>query len=448
MEGCKVARLTEFTYTVTVVSSGGNKYAINGNTQQYVTLFPGSTYKFDQADSTNNVHPLRFSETDNGTHASGSEYTTGVTTAGTPGSSGAYTQIEVTGSTPYRLYYYCTQHSGMGGLVNVPPNFVTGTRAIYASGNEAPGNSQEIQYFNISTTGNAADFGDLTSYGTGEGASCGSNTIRAVINHDRTGSAGPGANTSTQEQITISSQGNSANFGNITGNGENSAGGGGSNSIRGFRMGYFNSYGSQVPDTFAANDILYYSLASEGNTADFGDLTYACYGYRSCVGSSTRMINAGGSYYGGSPQTTRARNIIDYWSIASTGNATDFGDLSTARDVRAMVGNGVRSVVGGGVNAPADQGAVSATKENIMEYITVASTGNMTDFGDLTVARSNNGGTSSSTRGVYMGGRSPGATNVIDYITISSTGDASDYGDLVTAMIEGGSASDGHGGLQ
>jgi len=113
-----------------------------------------------------------------------------------------------------------------------------------------------------------------------------------------------------------------------------------------------------------------------------------------------------------------------------------------------MVGNGVRSVVGGGTNAPADQGAVSATKENIMEYITVASTGNMTDFGDLTVARSQNQGTSSSTRGVYIGGRSPGASNIIDYITIASTSDAADYGDLVTAMIDGGSASDGHGGLQ
>ena len=55
-----VARLTEFTHTVTVVDSGGNKYAINGNTQQYVILFPGSTYKFDQADSTNNGQSFTF----------------------------------------------------------------------------------------------------------------------------------------------------------------------------------------------------------------------------------------------------------------------------------------------------------------------------------------------------------------------------------------------------
>mgnify|MGYP003140459839 CR=1 FL=1 len=82
-------------------------------------LFKGSTYRFDQSDSSNSGHPIRFSTTSDGSHGGGSEYTTGVTTNGTPGNAGAYTQIVVASSAP-TLYYYCTNHSGMGGQANTP----------------------------------------------------------------------------------------------------------------------------------------------------------------------------------------------------------------------------------------------------------------------------------------------------------------------------------------
>jgi len=108
------------TYTVTVVSTdSGNKYAIDGVQQDTLYLAEGGTFRFDQADSSNGGHPLRFSTTSDGTHNSGSEYTTGVTTNGTPGESGAYTEITVADSAP-TLYYYCTNHSGMGGTANTP----------------------------------------------------------------------------------------------------------------------------------------------------------------------------------------------------------------------------------------------------------------------------------------------------------------------------------------
>tara|TARA_B100000963_G_scaffold352304_1_gene365267 strand:- start:762 stop:1580 length:819 start_codon:yes stop_codon:yes gene_type:complete len=108
------------TYAVTVASfGGGNRFYIDGVVYPTLNLSEGSTYTFDQSDASNNNHPLRFSTTSNGTHAGGTEYTTGVTTNGTPGNAGAYTRITVAVGAP-TLYYYCTNHSGMGGQANTP----------------------------------------------------------------------------------------------------------------------------------------------------------------------------------------------------------------------------------------------------------------------------------------------------------------------------------------
>lgn len=101
-----------------------NKFAIDGSTATAnvaVTLIEGRTYRFDQSDNSNDGHPLRFSTTANGTHASGSEYTTGVTVVGTAGQSGAYTEIAVAVGAP-QLYYYCSNHSNMGWSATTAAN--------------------------------------------------------------------------------------------------------------------------------------------------------------------------------------------------------------------------------------------------------------------------------------------------------------------------------------
>lgn len=109
------------TYTVTVASGGvGNKYYFNGSGtySQTIDLHEGFTYSFDQSDASNSGHPLRFSTTSDGGHGGGTEYTVGVSAAGT-NSAGAITKITVASGAP-TLHYYCTNHSGMGGQANTP----------------------------------------------------------------------------------------------------------------------------------------------------------------------------------------------------------------------------------------------------------------------------------------------------------------------------------------
>jgi hypothetical protein len=120
-------------------------------------------------------------------------------------------------------------------------------------------------------------------------------------------------------------------------------------------------------------------------------------------------------------------NVMDYITMATLGDATDFGDLNGTCYQGGSTQSSTRGILAGG-------GTPGAS--NQIQYITIASTGNGTDFGDLTVARFDPSGASSTTRAIMAGGTSPG-TNTIDYVTIASTGDASDFGDLTAAGAVG-----------
>ena len=124
--------------TVTVQSvSGSNKYFIDGVQQDTLELYEGNTYVFNYPSG----HPFKFSTTSNGTHASGSEYTTGVTH-----NSSTQVTIVVAASAP-TLYYYCSSHSGMGGTANTPTPANNSLR--YITTNQGQDNITESQYANF-----------------------------------------------------------------------------------------------------------------------------------------------------------------------------------------------------------------------------------------------------------------------------------------------------------
>ena len=222
---------------ITVANPGsGNKYYIdNGSPAPTISITEGTTYRFDQSDSSNNNHPLRFSTTSGGTHGGGSEYTTGVTTNGTPGNVGAYTQISVASNAP-TLYYYCTNHSGMGGQLNTPSITVVSGQVIALEINESgvsgTGATGTSTFFittdaPVSGTGGTSAVGtevpeiELTETGVGGTGAIGNETFEgspSAIGAVGTGAIGSEVPELELSQSGVSGDGESEGFG-VSGNG-------------------------------------------------------------------------------------------------------------------------------------------------------------------------------------------------------------------------------------
>ena len=203
----------------------------------------------------------------------------------------------------------------------------------------------------------------------------------------------------------------------------NLGGGTGSNTGTGTR-GIFGSGEAPHGDT-----IDFLTISTFGDSTDFGNLSQERMSGGSMGSSETRGIFAGGQH----PSPFTFFNVIDFVTIASTGDATDFGDLENkAYNVRGCSSR-TRGVAACGQKGP------SFAAVNTIEYVTIASTGDAKDFGDLSTVRTLVAGAASSTRGLFAGGHD--TTNVIDYITISSTGDALDFGDLQSGAARKGMLS-------
>ena len=154
------------------------------------------------------------------------------------------------------------------------------------------------------------------------------------------------------------------------------------------------------------NRIQYITIASTGNSIDFGDMVHDKQGGNGCSNGSRGII-----FGGGYPSV----NVIQYITISTPGNATDFGDMLGNNYNGGALSNGPRGVHGGGDGIDA--------KSDIIESITIDSTGNSTDFGDLLdVAGNGLAGFCDGSRGCFAGKISDGQDFGIQYITISFTG--------------------------
>ena len=139
-------------YNEVIVTVSGGKFYIDGTQQLQLSLQRGLSYRFDQSDSTNSAHPIKFSTLSDGTHNTpgGSEYTAGIVYSGTPGSAGAYTEVTLSQSSP-NLYYYCANHSGMGGSA-------LGEITLKANGNVGIGATDPKSLLTVNA-GNVSDAG-------------------------------------------------------------------------------------------------------------------------------------------------------------------------------------------------------------------------------------------------------------------------------------------------
>ena len=148
----------------------------------------------------------------------------------------------------------------------------------------------------------------------------------------------------------------------------------------------------------------------------------------------SKGVGNGRALFTGGYDSPATINTIDYITVSTTGNAKDFGDLVSIRLQPGSLSSSTRGLIGGGRNP----GVTSA-----IDFVTIASTGSGFDFGDLTAGRRAMAALSNSSRGIWAGGDSPSRRDIIDFVTISTTSNAVDFGDLseATNTFEGCSSS-------
>ena len=254
----------------------------------------------------------------------------------------------------------------------------------------------QIDYWDMTSSSNSADFGDLTT-NVHNSPLAGGSTMFAIrggaIESFNPATLG-NASSYASHHLTSTSFGTAQSNGSIV----------------------IHAVGQHSGSTYS-NNISQFNTTGGQNATDFGDLTQGRHEHASCS-NGTRFVCMGGTSDGSQPGV----NTMDYVTFDTPGNATDFGDMSAGKAALAGCGTGEgdRGLVMGGGSASV----------NVIEYITVSTTGNMTDFGDLQVACYYNTGCHNATKAHSVAGYGSSAINNIQQVVMATTGNATDHGDL------------------
>ena len=308
-----------------------------------------------------------------------------------------------------------------------------GTRAIFAGGYAPSGTTPNasidtVDAFTIETLGNTVDFNNLSSVrATAAGLS---DETRAFS----LGGVGPVASQYSTvvniiEFCIFSSTGGFTDFGDLSDTQGYQAGF--SDKTRGIVAG--GGYGY-------TNVIEYITMQSSGNAVDFGDTAITNkIGTAGGYSSSTRGYILGGARY--LAPDTASFNTIQVVTISTTGDATDFGDMLYANYSHGAASNAIRGLKGGGYGP---------NYTSRIEFLTLSSSGNMVYFGDLAMGGGSQKQAAASPTRFVIGGGYVAPTpfvNSLDFVQIATTGDATDFGDLTSARRGTHSCSNNHGGL-
>jgi len=330
----------------------------------------------------------------------------------------------------YHLEYYRGDTIGWVEIEASSPELGGGTgsneNALGARGIAGGGflGTRTIEFVTISSFGDSQDFGDLTAAGAIHGKQAVSTETRMLFSG--------GYIINNIEFITVASTGNAQDFGDLT---QRKYGETGVNdTIRGLFCGGASTTPFVPSHGGVTNVIDYVTIAQTGNAIDFGDLVLTGFPGAS-MNNTTRGIIARQN----GPVGPNA--IMDTITMRTLGNATNFGDClsSTGSNVGGGACNATRGILAGGY------------LHNIIQFVTMATTGDATDFGDLLTSQNNLRAASSKTRGIFTGGHNGSTnTNVIESVQIATTGNSVDFGDMAYLGGDVGQTtfnSNAHGGL-